>query len=96
MLDAQPAMTTGFGLYSTDLKLNSGRSQWSAGVNYKMTDNIKAHRDYNETFTYANGHSLSRTEQPLGGSVDNSNASAWLTYNFIKPDTTVFYASLWG
>ncbi|MDE6081942.1 MAG: outer membrane beta-barrel family protein, partial [Muribaculaceae bacterium] len=96
MLDAQPAMTTGFGLYSTDLKLNSGRSQWSAGVNYKMSDNINAHRDYNETFTYADGHSLSRTEQPLGGSVDNSNASAWLTYNFIKPDTTVFYASLWG
>lgn len=96
MLDAQPALTTGFGLYSTDLKLNSGRSQWSAGMNYKMSDNINAHRDYNETFTYADGHSLSRTEQPLGGSVDNSNASAWLTYNFIKPDTTVFYASLWG
>ena len=61
-----------------------------------MTDDIKAHRDYNETFTYPDGNSLTRTEQPLGGSADDNRASAWLTYSYIKPDTTVFYASLQG
>lgn len=96
MLSARPALTTRFGNYSADVKLNIGKSQWSAGVDYKMTDNIKAHRDYNETFTYPDGHSLTRTEQALGGSADDNRASAWLTYSYIKPDTTVFYASLQG
>jgi len=96
MLSARPALTTRFGNYSADVKLNAGKSQWSAGATYKMTDDIKAHRDYKETFTYADGQSLTRTEQPLGGSVDDNRASAWLTYSYIKPDTTVFYASLQG
>lgn len=96
MLTTQPALTTRFGNYSADVKLNIGKSQWSAGASYKMTDDIKAHRDYNETFTYPDGHSLTRTEQPLGGSVDDSRAYAWLTYSYTKPDTTVFYVSLQG
>lgn len=96
MLTARPALMTRFGNYSTDVKLNMGKSQWSAGASYKMTDGIKAHRDYNETFTYPDGHSLTRTEQPLGGTVDDSKASAWLTYSYIKPDITVLYVSLQG
>jgi hypothetical protein len=96
MLSARPALNTRFGKYFTDIKLNSGKSQWSVGGTYKMTDDIKAHRDYKETFTYPDGHSLTRTEVPLGGSVDDNRASAWLTYSYIKPDTTVFYVSLQG
>ena len=96
MLSARPALTSRFGNYYADVKLNIGKSQWSAGTSYKMTDDIKAHRDYHETFTYTDGHSLTRTEQPLGGSVDDNRASAWLAYSYIKPDTTVFYASLQG
>ena len=96
MLSAQPALTTRFGNYYADVKLNSGKSQWSLGATYKMTDNIKAHRDYNETFFYPDGNSLTRTEKPLGGAVDDNKASAWLSYSYIKPDTTVFYVSLQG
>lgn len=96
MLNVRPALTTRFGNYSADVKLNIGKSQWSAGANYKMTDDIKAHRDYNETFTYPAGNSLTRTEHPLDGSADDNRVSAWLTYSYIKPDTTVFYASLQG
>ncbi|MDE6538403.1 MAG: TonB-dependent receptor [Muribaculaceae bacterium] len=96
MLSASPALTALFGNYSANLKLNNGKSQWSVGIAYKMTDNIKAHRDYNETFTYDDRSSLSRIEQPLGGTVDDSRASAWVTYSFIKPDTTVLYASIQG
>lgn len=61
-----------------------------------MTEDIKAHRDYKETFTYPDGHSLTRTEQPLGGSVNDSKACLWLNYSYIKPDTTVFYVLLDG
>lgn len=96
MLSAQPALTTRFGNYYADVKLNSGKSQWSFGATYKMTDNIKAHRDYNETFFYPDGNSLTRTEKPLGGAVDDNKASARLSYSYIKPDTTVFYVSLQG
>lgn len=96
MLEARPALTARFGNYSAGIKLNSGKSQWDAGASYKMTDDIKAHRDYKETFTYPDGHSLTRTEQPLGGTVDDSRVSAWLAYSYIKPDTTVFYASMEG
>ncbi len=96
MLSAQPALTDRFGIYSADVKLNTGKSQWSVGTTYKMTDNIKAHRDYHETFAYPDGVSLTRTELPLGGSVNDSRASAWLTYSYIKSDTTVFYASFKG
>lgn len=94
MVQARPALTERFGNYNADLKLNFGRSQWNFGGFYKMTDDIKAHRDYKETFVYADGHSLTRTESPLGGSVSDSRISGWLSYNYIKPDTTVFYVSL--
>ncbi|MDE6278655.1 MAG: hypothetical protein K2M05_01645, partial [Paramuribaculum sp.] len=52
MVNAMPTLTARFGNYSADVKLNSGKSQWSAGTSYKMTDGLKAHRDYSETFTY--------------------------------------------
>ncbi|MBO4945408.1 MAG: TonB-dependent receptor [Muribaculaceae bacterium] len=96
MLSAQPALTTRFGNYSADVKLNMGKSQWSAGSSYKMTDDIKGYREYHETFTYPDGHSLTRTEQPISGAADDSRAYAWLTYSYIKPDTTVFYVSMQG
>lgn len=94
MLSGSPALTTRFGNYSADVKLNIGKSQWSAGTSYKMTEDIKGHRDYKETFTYPDGNSLTRTEVPISGSADDSKVFGWLTYSYIKPDTTVFYASL--
>lgn len=96
MLNGMGALTTRFGKYSADVKLNTGNSQWSAGVDYKLTDEIKTHRDYTETFTYPDGESLTRTEQPIGGSVDDSRLSGWIAYSYIKPDTTVIYASING
>lgn len=89
---AQPALNQPFGSYMADVKLNFGKSQWKIGGNYKLTDRIKAHRDYSETFTYPDGTSLTRDEIPLKGSIDNSMARAWASYNYIKPDTTVFVA----
>ncbi|MDE5925073.1 MAG: outer membrane beta-barrel family protein, partial [Muribaculaceae bacterium] len=89
---AQPALNVAFGFYMADLKLNVGKSQWEVGGNFKLTNKIKAHRQYSETFTYADGSTLTRDETPLGGSMDNTQSRAWASYSYIKPDTTVFVA----
>lgn len=91
---AQPALNVPFGFYSADLKLNHGHSQWSVGANYKLTNKLKTHRDYSENFFFPDGTSLKRTETPLDGHIDNSTGYAWLSYDYIKPDTTVFYVRI--
>lgn len=92
MASARPALNTAWGFYMADAKFNVGRSQWEVGGNYKLTDNLSAHRDYTETFTYPDGSSITRDETSRGGRIDNSMANVWASYNYIKPDTTVFMA----
>ena len=94
MAKAQPALNQKWGNYGTSVKLNSGRSQWEAGAEFKLTDKLKAHRDYRESFTFPDGSTLTRTETPVGGHVSDTDGAAWLSYNYIKPDTTVVYVSL--
>lgn len=96
-LYARPALNTAWGFYMADAKLNFGKSQFEIGANYKLTDKIKTHRDYTETFTCPDGRTLTRKETSRGGSLDNTQSRAWASYNYIKPDTTVFMAefSLW-
>lgn len=96
MSEANPGLTTRFGKYNADVKFNLGKSQLSFGGYYKQTHRIRAHRDYSETFTYSDGESLTRIEKPKGGEVNDNRGEAWLTYSYIKPDTTVFYASMSG
>lgn len=92
MANARPALNTAWGFYMADAKFNTGRSQWEVGGNFKLTNKIKTYRDYSETFTYTDGTSLTRDETPLGGYMDYTTANAWASYNYIKPDTTVFMA----
>lgn len=94
MLQAKPALNMAWGYYQGDVKLNNGRSQWDIGGYFKLTEHVKAHRDYHETFTYPDGRSLTRTETPVDGWFDNSQGAAWVSYSYIKPDTTTFYASI--
>ena len=94
MLQARPALNQKWGYYQADTKLNIGRSQWNAGGYFKLTDDISVHRDYTETFIYPDGSKLTRKETPTGGNLDNSQGAAWISYNYIKPDTTVFYVSM--
>lgn len=86
---AQPALNQAWGVYFADLKLNSGRSQFELGGNFKLTNKIKSHRDYVETFTYPDGTSVKRSETPQGGSMDNSQGRFWASYSYVRPDTTV-------
>ena len=94
---ARPALNQAWGFYMADAKFNTGRSQWEVGGRFKLTNKLKTHRDYFETFTYHDGSSLTRNETSRGGSLDNTQSSAWASYNYIKPDTTVFMAefSMW-
>ena len=67
MAMARPALNQAWGFYMADAKFNTGHSQWEIGANLKLTDNIKTHRDYTETFTYPDGSSLTRDETSKGG-----------------------------
>lgn len=91
---ARPGLTEAFGFYNANAKFNIGRSQWEIGGNYKLTNNIHTTRDYEETFTRPDGSSITRIEEPLGGYVSNSNGGLWTSYNYIKPDTTVFMVDM--
>lgn len=91
MASARPALNQKWGFYMADVKLNSGRSQWNLGGNFKLTEDIKSHREYTETFTFPDGQTLTRNETSRGGSLDNSFGYFWASYSYIKPDTTVFY-----
>lgn len=88
------ALNTAWGDYMADVKLNNGKSQWDIGARFKLTDNLEASRQYKESFTYADGNSLTRTESPKGGTLDNTFGHAWITYSYIKPDTTIFIAEV--
>lgn len=89
--EGRQALNDAWGEYFLDGKINSGRSQFEVGGNYKLTNKLKTYRDYRETFTYADGSSLTRIETPLGGHVDNTFGRFWGSYSYIKPDTTIFY-----
>lgn len=92
MTTARPALNQAWGFYMADAKFNVGRSQFEVGGNFKLTNKLKTHRDYTETFTYPDGKTLTRDETSRGGTMDNSFANAWASYSYIKPDTTVFMA----
>lgn len=92
MAQVRPALNQAWGFYMADAKFNVGRSQFEVGGNFKLTNKLKTHRDYTETFTYPDGSTLSRDETSRGGTMDNSFANVWASYSYIKPDTTVFMA----
>ncbi|WP_303676768.1 hypothetical protein, partial [uncultured Duncaniella sp.] len=89
MLYATQALNQAWGQYNGNVKFNFGRSQIEVGGGYKLTENLKVHRNYTETFHYPDGKTLTRNETSRGGNIDNSIANLWATYNYIKPDTTV-------
>lgn len=94
MANAMPALNQAWGNYFADLKLNSGRSQFEVWGRFKLTNRLKSHRDYEETFTYPDGTSLRRDETSRGGTLDNSMGNFTASYSYIKPDTTVLMVDM--
>lgn len=93
-LYAMPALNAAWGNYNASAKINVGRSQFEVGSFLKVTNRIKSYREYSETFTYPDGHSITRDETPLSGSMNYTFGRLFATYNYIRPDTTVFVAYL--
>ena len=87
------ALNTAWGEYFADSKFNNGPSQIEVGGIFKLTDKVRSHRDYKETFTFPDGKTLTRTETPLGGHIDSNFGRFWSSYSYIIPDTTTFYTS---
>lgn len=96
MVSAVPALYRSWFDGFASLKLNYGRSQWSLGVSEHVTNHLKIHRDYNETFTYPDGSSLTRTETPVDGSVVINFTNPTLAYSYMKPEETLVYVSMTG
>jgi hypothetical protein len=96
MLEGMQALNSPWGRDAASLKLNNGRSQWGVSMNYKLTNRLKTHRDYSETFTLADGESLTREETPRGGYSSDNYGSLQLDYSYIKPDTTSFWIAIHG
>ena len=94
MADAKPALNCAWGKYNVSAKFNTGYSQWEVGGHFKLTNRLDAHRDYAETFTWPDEKVLTRTETPIGGKLNNTQGYGWLSYNYIKPDTTVVYVQM--
>lgn len=96
MLYATQALNMAWGQYNPSAKFNFGHSQIEVGGGYKLTENLKIYRDYTETFTFPSGESMMRKEKSRGGELDNSNGNLWASYNYIKPDTTIFVVEARG
>lgn len=94
MANAMPALNQAWGNYMADIKFNNGYSQFEVWGRFKLTNKIKSHREYMETFTYPDGISLTRNETSRGGTMDNSMGNLTASYSYIKPDTTVFLVDL--
>ncbi len=94
MAIAKPALNQAWGFYVADAKYNVGHSQWEIGSSFRLANKIGSYRDYHETFTFPDGSMLTRTETPQSGYFDNSKSDAWLTYSYVKPDTTIFMVEL--
>lgn len=96
MINTAQALNMAWGRYNPSAKFNVGRSQFEIGGGYKLTENMKVYRNYTEKFTFPDGESLTRKETSRGGEVDNSIGNLWASYNYIKPDTTVFVVEARG
>lgn len=96
MADGMQALNCAWGPYHASLKFNSGRSQVGVNAGYKITNRLATYRDYNETFTFANGETFTRTETPIGGYGNDNYGMLQLDYSYIKPDTTIVWIALHG
>ncbi len=92
----RPSVNVKWGSYWADAKFNNGLSQWSVGADFKLTEGLKAYRQYTETFRYSDGRVLTRDETPIGGKIDNTFGALIASYSYVRPDKTVFMAEVSG
>lgn len=75
---------------SFDLTLNSGASQWQLGTSGQFRD-LGMYRQYNDSYSLPDGTTLQRTQEPLDGYYLQQSINPYVSYNYLRPDTTNFY-----
>ena len=83
--------TVFFNNSSANLTLNNGRSQWKAGAWANFRGKLDLYREYNDSYRLPDGSILQRTQTPVGGYFDQAVATPYISYNYMRPDTTNFY-----
>lgn len=91
MAQGTQSLTQPWGMGYASLKLNNGRSQWSADLNGRYTNKVDTYREYSETFTRSDGSSVSRTETPVDGHVSMTNINPRISYSYINSDKTTLW-----
>lgn len=91
MVRAMPALYRPWGNAYADLKLNNGRSQFEIGLFGRYCNRMSAYREYSETFTMADGTSLTRTETPVDGYVSQTGMNPYFSYSYVNPDKTTVW-----
>lgn len=82
------------GNYSADLKFNSGKSQWNIYNNTQIRHRLPMHRDYDETFRFADGSILKRVETPIGGMYNNNQMWSGISYSYTNPQKTTLWTGV--
>lgn len=94
MLGIRPILNANFGDYYGDAKFNDRRSQWEVRFNFHPGEIKKVHREYFEEIIDPHGFVITRDEKPLGGRLKDSTGNLALSYNYVKPDTTILVVDL--
>lgn len=85
------SLTLFFNNSNAHLTLNNGASQWQIGCGGNFRGMLEMYREYNDRYKLPDGKILERTQTPTGGYYDQYLAWPYISYNFLKPDTTNFY-----
>lgn len=89
------SLGNGFGNQYVNLKLNNGRSQFEANYYGHMRLDLPIYRENEELYMLPDGSTFSRMESAIGGNHHTYGASGYLAYNYLNPDKTNFYASVY-
>lgn len=82
------------GNYIGNIKINKGKSQWSAYTETQIRDHVPMHRDYDEVFHFSDGQTLKRVESPIGGEYNNNQIWSGLSYSYINPSKTTLWTGV--
>jgi hypothetical protein len=73
------------------LVLNRGKSQFEISASVRQQNHMDIYRDYDETFTMADGSQLHRVESPLNGDFSQSIVDPQLSYSYVNPEKTLIW-----
>jgi hypothetical protein len=76
---------------NASLVLNRGKSQFEISTAFRHQNHMNIYREYDETFTMADGSQLHRVESPRNGDYSQSIVDPQMSYSYVIPEKT----SIW-